>query len=86
MKDEPQISQELGYRGITVRDLESEMIYDEFTVVSGIVLAKKGDIHHHFKDLEQELELWLFGTGEDKVESSLFKTIHNLIKREVSTK
>jgi hypothetical protein len=86
IKDVPQISEGLGYRGITVRDIESEMIYDEFTVVSGVVVAKKTGILHYFKDLDQKLELWLLGTGQGKLEGSLYDTIHNQIKGETSSK
>lgn len=86
LKDAPQTPEGLGYRGMTVRNLESGMPYDEFTVVSGIVVAKQGGILHYFRDLDQKLEIWLFGTGEGKLENSLYHTIHNQIKGETSSK
>jgi hypothetical protein len=79
MKEYPQTPEGLGYQGITVRNKESAMTYDEITAVSGVVIAQEGITSRYFSDRDQKLELWLLETGKDKLETTLYHTILTLI-------
>jgi hypothetical protein len=68
----------LGYRGLRVTMLEG---YDEVRIWNTIVETRRGDKRERWRDKDRALEKYLFRTGKDHLDSSLYDRIASEIDK-----
>jgi hypothetical protein len=75
------VSEGLGYRGLIVtKPGESIEGYNEILISNQIVVARQNSQSKQFVDRDRRLERWLFQTGVDQLDPTLYQQLSTQFK------